>query len=48
MLEVAVDGSFQFAGAAVDAAPNLFFGDGCEEPFDQIEPRGTGIDQATP
>ncbi len=47
MLDVPADGSFQFAGA-VDAAPNLFFGDGREEPFDQIEPHGTGIDQATP
>ena len=40
--EVVADGVFQFAGAAMDAAAQLFFGKASEPAFDQVEPGGAG------
>ncbi len=40
--EVLADGVLQFAGAAMDAAAQLFFGEACEPAFHQVEPRGAG------
>ena len=37
--EVVADGGLQFAGAAMDAAPQLFFGEASEPAFHQVEPR---------
>jgi hypothetical protein len=36
------DGVLQFAGAAMDTAAQLFFGEACEPAFHQVEPRGAG------
>ena len=36
--EVVGDGVLQFAGAAMDAAPQLFFGEASEPAFHQVEP----------
>jgi len=40
--EVVADGILQFAGAAMDAAAQLFFGEACEPALHQVEPRGAG------
>jgi len=40
--EVVADGVLQFAGAAMDAAAQLFFGEACEPAFHQVQPRGAG------
>ena len=37
-LQVAADGVLEFAGAAVSAAPQLFFGQRGEPALDQVEP----------
>jgi hypothetical protein len=42
VFEVVADGVFQFAGAAMDAAAQLFFGEACEPALDQVEPGGAG------
>src|SRR2546426_11969960 len=39
-LDVANDGGFQFAGAAVDTAPNLFLGQHSEPALHQVDPGG--------
>ena len=36
--EVVADGVLQFAGAAMDAAAQLFFGEASEPAFHQVEP----------
>jgi len=41
-LEVAADGGFEFAGTAMDATAQLFFGQRREPALDQIKPRGAG------
>ena len=40
--EVVADGILQFAGAAMDAAVQLFFGEACGPALHQVEPRGAG------
>jgi hypothetical protein len=37
-VDVATDGRLQFPGAAVDAAPKLFFGEGGEPALHQVHP----------
>src|SRR5437660_10686023 len=41
-VDVATDGRLQFPGAAVDATPKLFFGDGGEPALHQIHPGPAG------
>ena len=41
-MDVVLDGPFELSGAAEDAAAELFFGEGCEPTFHEIEPRRTG------
>ena len=42
--EVVADGVLQFAGAAMDAAAQLFFGEASEPAFHQVEPgRPVGV-----
>ena len=41
-LQVAADGVLEFAGAAVCAAPKLFFGQRREPALHQVEPRSAG------
>ena len=40
--EVVADGVLQFAGAAMDAAAQLFFGEASEPAFHQVEPGRAG------
>jgi hypothetical protein len=40
--ELVADGVFQFAGAAMDAAAQLLFGEACEPAFHQVEGGGAG------
>ena len=39
VVEVVADGVLQFAGAAMDAAAPVFFGETRKPAFDQVEPR---------
>ena len=41
-LEVIPNRLFEFFGTAVDAASDLLFGHGCEEPLHHIDPGGAG------
>ena len=42
VFEVSADGSAQFAGAAMNAAAQLFFGEQCKPALDQVEPGAAG------
>ena len=42
VLEESADGVFQFAGAAVNPAAQLFFGEQREPALDQVEPGAAG------
>ena len=41
-VNVVADCLFEFAGAVKDTSTQLFLGDECKPPFDQVNPRRTG------
>ena len=38
VIDVVSDGLFELFGGAVNTSPELFFGEGCEPSFDQVQP----------